>query len=98
MILSESIRYKRIALLLAILIIIPLGRLPLKSQEPKFSFREVGKLDEYTSVQTKCIFLDSREILWIGTMKGLSRWDSHRLISFPHVRIDSIHLSNISIH
>jgi len=95
---SVSIRYNRIALLLAILIFIPITWLPLKSQESKFGYRELGELDEYTSVQTKCIFLDSREILWIGTRKGLSRWDSHRLISFPHVRIDSIHLSDIPIH
>jgi ligand-binding sensor domain-containing protein len=66
---------------------------PLSAQEKTARFLEIGNYENLSHQQTRCIFQDSRELIWIGTNSGLDRWDGSRIKSYAFSPFDSTALN-----
>jgi len=63
-----------------------------RAQLTPVKFEQVGDLEDLSFVQTKCVFQDSRGLIWIGTTKGLDRWDGNRMMSYSREPFDTLSL------
>lgn len=89
---------KRGALVFTLILIFSTNCLPLKAQYYNVKYRDIGNLEDYSFIQTTCIFQDSRGLIWIGTEGGLDRWDGSRIVSYPYTPFDSLGLQAIRVH
>ena len=71
----------------AILSLIPC--ILLMAQPPGIAYQQAGNREDYASLSTYLVFQDSRGLIWIGTTRGLERWDGSRLHSYPYLPFDS---------
>ena len=83
---------------LTLILIFSTNCLLLEAQYSNVKYRDIGNLEDYSFIQTTCIFQDSRGLIWIGTEGGLDRWDGSRIVSYPYTPFDSLGLQAIRVH
>src|SRR5437762_2330511 len=70
----------------------------LKAQETAGMYKHLNVSDGLSSNNVKCIYKDSRGFLWIGTDKGLNRFDGRNVKTYIHHSGDSASLGNNEIN
>lgn len=83
------IMQKRITCLYLLLLAFPGAWVPAVSQEVHTHYLQIGELRDYSMYQTWCLFQDSKELIWIGTLGGMDCWDGTGLRSFTHESFDT---------
>jgi signal transduction histidine kinase/DNA-binding response OmpR family regulator/ligand-binding sensor domain-containing protein len=67
------------------------------AQPPHLVYQDAGDPEDYSSLDTWCVFQDSRGLIWIGTALGLDRWDGNRLHSYPFRPFDQTAIPALNI-
>lgn len=64
----------------------------MQGQHLPIRYEPVGNMEDYSFIQTLCLYQDTRGLLWFGTQRGLDRWDGSRVVSYPYTPFDSLAL------
>lgn len=83
---------------LILLLFLSVASLNLTGQESSFAYRTLGNLEDYSFIQVLALHQDSRGLIWIGTFRGLDRWDGERIVSFPSMPFDSLAIPSRTIN
>lgn len=84
--------------ILPVLSLILVNSCILDAQYSEIRWRDAGNPEDYSFIQTTCLFQDSRGFIWIGTEGGLNRWDGIRIMTFPRRISDSHGIQAFRIH
>ena len=68
------------------------------TQNQQLSFERIGTKDGLSDLSPVCIMQDSRGFIWVGTEKGLNRYDGHQFRIFLNDPNDSGSISCNYIH
>ncbi|MEP6729628.1 MAG: two-component regulator propeller domain-containing protein [bacterium] len=79
----------RIALLPVIVVVALASSAPQWAQAQKLEFRQLTPDNGLASAQVQTIVQDSRGFMWLGTPKGLNRYDGHEFADYRHRASDS---------
>ena len=87
----------RTALLHIIVSIFTANCAHLEAQHSYLDYQALGRFEDPAIMEATSIFQDSRGLIWMGTLKGLYRWDGIRIMSYPAISLDSVLLSEFTI-
>ena len=65
--------------------------------KPYYHFKNFNSSDGVISNNTTCVFKDSKGFLWIGTDRGLQRFNGSTFLTFRHLNNDSNSIVNENI-
>jgi ligand-binding sensor domain-containing protein len=65
--------------------------------KPYYQFKTFTTDDGLSSNNVNCVFKDSKGFLWIGTDRGVQRFNGSSFISFRHLNADSNSINNENI-
>ena len=94
--LSDHLKSVKIALVFSVLVVFNFIFTPLTFADGKtniLSFDYFSQTDGLPNNQIQCIFQDRKGWIWLGTSKGLSRFDGYSFVNFIHSPEDSSSLS-----
>ena len=80
----------RIPSSLILLLFLAVASPNLTGQESSFAYRTLGNLEDYSFIQVLALHQDPSGLIWMGTFRGLDRWDGERIVSFPAMPFDSL--------
>lgn len=79
----------RTASTLIYLLFLSVAPLNLPGQESTYAYKTLGNLEDYSFIQVLDLHQDSSGLIWMGTYRGLDRWDGVRILSYPAMPFDS---------
>ena len=65
--------------------------------KPYYHFKTLTTADGLLSNTVHCVYKDTRGFLWIGTDRGLQRWNGSSFLNFRHLNADSNSIWNEDI-
>jgi len=72
------------------LLFLSFASISLTGQDSSYAYKTLGNLEDYSHIQTQALHQDSRGLIWIGTFRGLDRWDGVQIVSYPSMPFDSL--------
>ena len=65
--------------------------------KPFYNFKSYTTEDGLLSNSVHCVYKDSKGFLWIGTDRGIQRFNGSSFLNFRHINVDSNSISNNDI-
>jgi len=87
-----TIKFRNICILISLFLLIGIGNI--SAQQPAISFSNIGVRNGMTSNWVVSLCRDSDGFMWIGTNRGLNRFDGYNITTFEHNAKDTTSLSN----